>query len=152
VPYGRGGSPLQNLIALGHRHTKITALSMAAELDAGPVYLKEDLCLAGSAEEIYIRATQVAAAMIEQMVRDNPEPTAQKGTCVAFKRRKPSDSEIPKTASLQALFDFIRMLDADGYPRAFISHEGYRYEFGRAVLKDGRIVADVAITRLEGQA
>ena len=38
VPYGRGGSPLQNLIALGHKKTKLTALKMIDELDAGPVY------------------------------------------------------------------------------------------------------------------
>ena len=28
VPYGRGGSPLQNLIVRGHKNTKITALRM----------------------------------------------------------------------------------------------------------------------------
>ena len=28
VPYGRGGSPLQNLIVSGHRRTKLTALRM----------------------------------------------------------------------------------------------------------------------------
>ena len=151
VPFGRGGSPLQNLIARGHQSTRITALRMTSELDAGPVYFKEDLCLGGSAEEIYIRATQVSAAMIERIIRDNPHPTAQTGDVVAFKRRKPSDSEIPETTSLQGLHDFIRMLDADGYPRAFISHRGYRYEFGRATLKDGRIVADVTITRPEEQ-
>lgn len=69
-----------------------------------------------------------------------------------FKRRKPADSEIPESTSLRGLHDFIRMLDADGYPRAFISHCGYRYEFGHAALKDGRIVADVTITRLEESA
>jgi len=151
VPFGRGGSPLQNLIARGHRSTRITALRMTSELDAGPVYFKEDLCLAGSAEEIYIRATQVSAGMILRIIRDNPQPTPQSGAVVAFKRRKPSDSEIPETTSLQELYDFVRMLDADGYPRAFISHRGYRYEFGRVALKDGRIVADVTITRLEEQ-
>ena len=36
VPYGRGGSPLQNLILKGHTKTKITALRMVGELDAGP--------------------------------------------------------------------------------------------------------------------
>ena len=40
VPYGRGGSPLQNLIVRGHKATKMTALRMVEELDAGPVYLQ----------------------------------------------------------------------------------------------------------------
>lgn len=152
VPFGRGGSPLQNLIVRGHQSTRITALRMTSELDAGPVYFKEDLCLAGSAEEIYMRATQVSAGMIHRIIRDNPQPASQVGEAVIFKRRKPGDSEIPEITSLQGLHDFIRMLDADGYPRAFLSHCGYRYEFGRAALKDGRILADVTITRLEEKA
>ncbi len=40
VPYGRGGSPIQNLIARGHTDTKLTALRMVEALDAGPVYMK----------------------------------------------------------------------------------------------------------------
>jgi len=38
APYGRGGSPIQNLIARGHQQTQISALRMVEELDAGPVY------------------------------------------------------------------------------------------------------------------
>src|SRR5438309_7856286 len=56
VPFGRGGSPLQNLIVRGMRETKLTALRMSREFDAGPVYMKEPLSLAGGAEEIYMRA------------------------------------------------------------------------------------------------
>src|SRR5262249_17488018 len=40
VPYGRGGSPLQNLIVRGHKATMISALACAEEIDAGAVYLK----------------------------------------------------------------------------------------------------------------
>ncbi len=40
LPYGRGGSPLQNLVLRGHRATKLTALRMTQELDAGPIYLR----------------------------------------------------------------------------------------------------------------
>src|SRR5438309_1086129 len=56
VPFGRGGSPLQNLIIRGLSETRLTALRMSREFDAGPVYLKEPLSLAGGAEEIYMRA------------------------------------------------------------------------------------------------
>lgn len=41
LPYGRGGSPLQNLIVREHEVTKISALKVVQELDAGPIYLKE---------------------------------------------------------------------------------------------------------------
>lgn len=152
VPYGRGGSPLQNLILRGHYHTKLTALRMVTDFDAGPVYYKEDLCLAGNAEEIYIRATRLAARMIQRMIEEEPVPKPQVGEPTVFRRRKPAESRIPRLESLEALYDFIRMLDAQGYPHAFLEYEGFRYEFRRAQLYDGAIVADVRITPVKSSA
>jgi methionyl-tRNA formyltransferase len=126
VPYGRGGSPLQNLIARGHRRTKLTALRMVEDLDAGPVYLKEDLCLEGNAEEIYIRASYLSARMIRRIIEEQLVPQPQEGEPVVFKRRKPRESRISELSDLQALHDFIRMLDAEGYPKAFLEHGGFR--------------------------
>src|SRR5207237_9233696 len=68
VPYGRGGSPLQNLIARGHRDTKLTALRMTEQFDAGSVYLEETLSLAGTSGEIYIRATRLAGSMMKRII------------------------------------------------------------------------------------
>jgi len=151
VPYARGGSPLQNLIVRGHRQTKLTALQMVRELDAGPVYQKRDLCIEGNAEEVYIRATYLAAEMIQYMIANEPTPEPQSGLVVEFPRRKPVESEVPELPSLLKLYDFIRMLDADGYPPAFLPHAGFRYEFKRATLYDGRVVADVTITPITEQ-
>ena len=146
VPYGRGGSPLQNLIVLGNRKTKLTALRMVSDFDSGPVYLKQDLSLEGLAEEIYIRASNLAAEMILRMIQEEIDPVLQTGEPTVFERREPHQSEIPPCSSLQGLFDFIRMLDAEGYPKAFLTYKGFRYEFSRPALYDGRIVADVKIT------
>ncbi len=151
VPFGRGGSPLQNLIVRGHRKTKLTALRMVGDLDAGPVYSKEDLCLEGNAEEILIRATHLAAHMMKAIVAGSCRPKEQEGAVVAFRRRRPHESEIPSLESIGALHDHIRMLDAHGYPRAFLTHRGFRYEFRRAAFYDGRIEADVIITRVEDE-
>lgn len=150
VPYGRGGSPLQNLISRGYRSTKLTALRMTEEVDAGPVYLKEDLSLEGSAEEVYIRASELAWRMVKRIIDEQLVPQPQTGTPTIFKRRQPSESEVPRCEDLLGLHDFIRMLDADGYPKAFLRRGGFRYEFSRAARYDGRIVADVIITR-EGE-
>jgi methionyl-tRNA formyltransferase len=146
VPYGRGGSPLQNLIFRGHRTTSLTALRMVSELDAGPVYFKEPLCLEGTAEEIYIRATYLSAQIIERIIREEPQPVEQEGSPTVFDRRRPTESEIPTLDTLHDLYDFIRMLDAESYPHAFLNYKGFRYTFRRAVRYDGRIVADVTIT------
>lgn len=151
VPYGRGGSPLQNLILRGHKTTKLTALRMTTELDAGPVYIKQDLSLEGSAGEIYLRANRLAARMIERLIREQPQPVPQSGEPVIFRRRHPAESEIPAVESLDKLYDFIRMLDADGYPRAFLEHAGYRYEFGNARLQNGELTATVTVRPVKGQ-
>ena len=148
VPYGRGGSPLQNLIVRGHDRTHLTALRMVDEVDAGPIYMKRELDLQGTAEEIYVRATTLAAEMIGEIVRDEPEPTPQEGEVTPFIRRRPEDSELPALESLDAVYDFIRMLDAEGYPHAYLDHAGYRYAFTRAVRYDERVVADVTITAI----
>jgi len=152
VPYGRGGSPLQNLIVRGHRETTMTALRMVPELDAGPVYMKRPLSLEGStAEEVFIRSSQLSTTMIREIIESEPEPEPQTGKVTTFRRRRPPESEIPARDSLRGLHDFIRMLDAEGYPPAFIEHEGYRYEFRRSSLYDGRIEATVTIRPLDAE-
>lgn len=152
VPYGRGGSPLQNLIVRGHRETKLTALRMTAEFDAGPVYLKQPLSLAGSAEEILIRASELSAIMIAEIVKRHPKPQRQRGKVTLFKRRKPEESAIPIGRSIDQVYDFIRMLDAEGYPNAFIDHGGHRYEFVRATRRGDRVVAEVTIRPLKANS
>lgn len=149
VPYGRGGSPLQNLIIRGHRNTKLTALQMTEVFDAGPVYLKANFSLEGGAEEIYIRMTELAADMVLKINKDNLQPVPQTGQPTFFKRRTPKQSCLEGCADLSKVFDFIRMLDAEGYPKAFLEHEGFRYEFSRPTFYEGRIRADVEITPLE---
>jgi len=146
LPFGRGGSPLQNLIASGIYETKISAVGVMGELDAGPVYLKRDLRLYGSAEEIFIRASDITFDMIRYIIENEPSPTKQEGEPVIFERRTPAESRIPDVRDLNKVFDWIRMLDAEGYPKAFIETENLRLEFSKASLKDGSIVADVKIT------
>jgi methionyl-tRNA formyltransferase len=145
LPFGRGGSPLQNLISREIFETKISAIKCVKEIDGGPIYLKRPLSLYGNAEEIYIRATRIVAEMIVWIVRNNPEPVEQYGNIVVFPRRKPEQSDICTLTDIEKLFHHIRMLDAEGYPAAFLETEHFRFEFSRASLKRGRIIADVEI-------
>lgn len=149
VPYGRGGSPLQNLIIRGHKKTKLTALRMVEEFDAGPVYLKRPMPLRGSAEEIYRGASELAAKMILEIIRHKIIPRSQKGKIVIFKRRKSKQSEIPKCHDLKGLFDFIRMLDAPGYPKAFIKYKGFIFEFSNAKMSGNKILSNTEIKKYE---
>ena len=148
LPFGRGGSPLQNLIILKKEKTKISALKVVKELDAGPIYLKKDLNLYGTAEEIFIRSNSIIELMIIELIDKNLEPKEQKGDVVHFKRRKPNDSNLIDLKDLNGIYNHIRMLDADGYPKAFIENNCFKFEFSRAVLKtNGEIKADVRIIK-----
>lgn len=152
LPFGRGGSPLQNLIVRGIHETQLTALRCVASLDAGPVYLKRPLSLHGTAEEILLRAADLMREMIEVIAREQPQPQPQSSAreTEVFHRRTPEESNLGGINSLEQAFDHIRMLDADGYPKAFIETQGLRFEFSRASLKPGEIIADVRITKKLG--
>jgi methionyl-tRNA formyltransferase len=149
VPFGRGGSPLQNLMIRGYEATRLSALRMTNEVDAGPVYAKRDLQLNGTAEDIYRRAGELSADLIEWIAATEPTPVPQEGTVTTFQRRAPHESELPELTTLDELDRFIRMLDADGYPRAFLRHGSFRLELRRSTRYADRVEADVTITRLD---
>lgn len=146
LPFGRGGSPLQNLITRGIYETKISALRCVEEMDAGPIYLKTPFSLYGSAEEIFVRASGVIEKMIEEILEKLPEPTPQEGVPTVFNRRKPEEGDLAATQSLGQAFDLIRMLDAEGYPNAFLNIGPFKIEFTRASMKTGQVLADVRIS------
>jgi methionyl-tRNA formyltransferase len=148
LPYGRGGSPLQNLILRGHRETKISALHCVAELDAGPIYMKRPLTLEGSAFEIFHRAADVIEVMIEEIVHTEPYPKIQVGEPTIFRRRTPVQSDLNKAniPNLNAFHDFIRMLDAIGYQKAFLDLHGHRIELSLAQLDRGKLTGKFEIS------
>jgi methionyl-tRNA formyltransferase len=149
VPYGRGGSPLQNLIVRGHKESVLTALQMDEGMDTGPVYFKVKLKLNGTAKEIYERCSLLSWDLISKIITQRPTPAAQIGDVVEFKRRNSRQSRLPEDIELSEIYDFIRMLDAPGYPNAFIESGGYRIEFNAAELKDNELIARAKFTYLE---
>ena len=71
----------------------------------------------------------------------------QKGKVVKFTRRKPEDGNLRNAESLDEVYNYIRMLDADEYPSAFVRIGDYKLEFSMASLKVGAVDASVKITR-----
>jgi methionyl-tRNA formyltransferase len=147
VPYGRGGSPLQNLIIEGKKETQLTALRMVEEMDAGPIYTKKKLSLEGRAEEIYIRAGDTSVEIIDWIIVNKPKPIPQVGEVTIFKRRKPDQSLLPNLGSLESIYDHIRMLDAPSYPFAFIEYGEFRIELNDAKIEGDKINAHVTIRK-----
>lgn len=148
LPFGRGGSPLQNLIVRGIDMTKISAIRVDDGIDTGPVYLKKELKLNGKASDIFNRASNIIFnKMIPYILENEPLPVPQKGNVVNFKRRAPSESDISSLRSYEEAYDYIRMLDAEGYPPAFIDIGKLRIEFNNAKLKDKYVVANARIIK-----
>lgn len=146
LPYGRGGSPLQNLIVNGHKATKISAIKVSKGIDTGDVYLKMPLTLEGTAAEIFLRAIPVIEKMIINIIENDIKPEPQDGDIVHFKRRTPEDGNIEELISTKDVYDYIRMLDCEGYPSAFLESENIKFEFSNAKLNsDGSVNANVRI-------
>ncbi len=149
LPFGRGGTPLQNLISRGHTATVLTAFRCTEEMDAGPVYLKHSLSLEGRAEEIYARGAALVEEMIQTIMETRPEPQPQQGEPVLFPRRRPEQSDLTAlltgtdSPALNRIFDHIRMLDAAGYPHAYLDVGAARLEFTEATLAAGQLTAQV---------
>jgi len=149
LPYGRGGSPLQNLITRGHTETKISAIRVSGVLDGGDVYEKQPLTLEGTADEIFRRCAPIVFRMIRDIAARESAPVPQTGTPVVFPRRKPEESDMAGIDGLRKAYDHIRMLDGEGYPRAFLEIGPLRLEFDQAKLDGENLNARVTIKTIK---
>ena len=73
LPYGRGGSPVQNLIISGQKETFITAFKVEKKLDSGPIILRRKMKLIGTANDIYKRIENISLKM-QQHLADHAHP------------------------------------------------------------------------------
>lgn len=147
LPYGRGGSPIQNLILRGFDRAPVCALRMSKVVDGGPIYGAMDVSLEGTLDEIFGRIAECVEQLILRICAAEPEPKDQSGDPVHFRRLAEADNELPGDASLRSLYDRIRMLDGAGYPKAYLVHGEHRLEFSEASIGADELVAKVRITR-----
>ncbi len=150
LPKGRGGSPIQNQILKKILKTKITAFRVSRKLDAGPICMKKKFELKGNAKKIYENMEALCLNMINKLIKKkNIKFEKQIGTATFFKRRKPSQSKIKisKAYSLNKIYDFLRMLDAPGYPNAFIELKDFKFIFNDIKKKKNLIEAKVKIKK-----
>jgi len=132
LPYGRGGSPIQNMIMRGFKKTKICAIQITENIDAGPVYFKKNMSLKGDGETIMYRMNSTILKMIQIFLKKKIYPKKQIGRVTFFKRRKEKQSKILFNNSLSRIYDQIRMLDIDGYPNAYFESKKYKVTFKSA--------------------
>lgn len=129
LPRFKGGSPIQNQIINGLKKTKITAFKVSDKIDSGDICLKRILDLNGTAFQIFKKMEKICISMAKHLVRKkNIKFHMQKGKSSYFRRRKTQESNIfsLKKFNIYKLFNFIRMLDAPGYPKAYVDLKKYK--------------------------
>jgi methionyl-tRNA formyltransferase len=87
--------------------------------------------------------------MIVEIVLTNPEAIPQDGEIVLFERRTPQQSNIENLNTLSDVYDHIRMLDAKGYPAAYLSTPRHNYSFTDAQRDGDELVATVRISMVD---
>ena len=147
LPYGRGGSPIQNLIINGYEESPLCALQMTNELDAGPIYKKRNISLKGSLDEIFCRLAINCEKIILEMCENEPLPSKQKGNSYVFKRLKEEDNKLDFNLSIKEIYDRIRMVDSNEYNKAYIELGNYKIEFSKAKKTADKLIAQIKIIK-----
>ena len=143
LPKFKGGSPIQNQIVNGIKKTKITAFKVSDKIDAGDICLKNNLDLNGTAIQIFQKMEKKCVYMIKHLSRKKKiRFYRQKGKSSYFKRRKLKDSNIfsIKKPNISKIFNFIRMLDAPDYPKAYIDLKKYKILLENVKIKKNKIL------------
>lgn len=117
------------------------------KIDSGPIYLKKKLSLSGTAQEIFVRMEKKAIEMIKIIDEGKISPKNQIGKPTYFKRRVGTQSNISnnKFEDLNEFYNFIRMLDAESYPRAYINVKNIKFEFYNVIKKGNKLISSILI-------
>lgn len=150
LPYGIGGTPLQNLLIRGKKFTTVSAFRMNGKIDQGPILLKKKMILSGNAESIYIRCSNIVFNMIKAIIKKYPKEKKQLGKKVYFKRILSSHLDADKIRSLSQLHDLIRMRDAPTYINSFLKFKKFKISFFNSKInyKEKKILASAKIEYL----
>lgn len=136
LPFGRGGSPLQNLLIRDIEKTKISLIKMNNKLDQGDIAYKEKFNLKGNAEQIYNSLSIRSFKIIEKIIKKNElKFIKQKGFVKNFKRIKNNAIVIKKKLTLRNIYNQIRMRDAKTYEQTFVKIGKFRIYLKNAKIK-----------------
>lgn len=149
LPKFKGGSPIQNQIIRGVNKTKLSAFRVNEKLDSGDICLSKNLSLSGNAHDILKRIEHIALKEIKNsLLKPKLNYKKQIGKSLFYKRRSSELSKIPLSIkNINKIYDFIRMLDAEGYPKSFLKLKNFKIEFFNAIKKKNKIYGNFEIKK-----
>ena len=145
LPYGRGGSPIQNLIIRGIKKTPVCAIKMTNIIDGGPIYGSLNVTLNGNISEIFSRIAKKIDKLIVKICKNDPRPKKQKGNVVNFIRLKNKNNKLLNKYTIKELYDRIRMVDGKDYQKAYINFGNYKIEFSNCSIENKKLHANIIL-------
>ena len=143
LPKDRGGSPIQNKIVNKEYKTYVSAIALEDKIDSGAIYTHRKIDLSeGDIEFMLRKISLLISSMMTEIAVGDIKPTPQIESFEANKRFSISDSELPKFADINELYDRIRMVDGLDYPNAFIKQDNYKVYFTKVVKNNGFLSAN----------
>ena len=82
-----------------------------------------------------------------KICKNNPKPLKQEGKVVKFSRLKNKDNKILDKYSIKEIYDRIRMVDGEGYDRAYIKFGNYKLELSNSTIKNKKLLAKIKLYR-----
>ncbi len=125
LPQGQGWSPMTWQILEGASSIPITLFEVTAALDAGSIYLQQQIVLEGHELVEEWRAGQALAtfdlclAWLDSYREVVAAAQPQQGEASHYRRRRPADSQLDHERPLAEQFNLLRVVDNQGYPAFF---------------------------------
>jgi len=130
LPKGKGWSPLTWQVLEGKKQIPVTLFEAAEQVDAGVIYEQVIIELNGAelVDELREKQGKATQQLVEQFVAKYPNNIGkeQSGESTFYPRRKPEDSQLDITKSIDEQFNLLRVCDNERYP-AYFEKDGTRY-------------------------
>lgn len=132
LPKGKGFSPLTWQILEGKNRIPIVLFEAVESVDAGLVYIKDEIVFNGDEliEEMRDKQGKMTLELCVKFVEKYPGIVAcavsQEGDETFYKRRKPQDSKLDPGKTIADQFNLLRVVDNERYP-AFFEINGCKY-------------------------
>lgn len=137
LPRGRGFSPWTWQVLEGAREIPACLIEAAEGADEGALIYKDWIALQGDelVDDLRELIGRKSVELCERFLAEKGPPPGrpQKGEPTWYPRRRPDDSRLDVSKTLEEQFDLLRVVDNEDYP-AFFDYRGSRY-----VLKIGKL-------------
>jgi methionyl-tRNA formyltransferase len=131
LPQGKGWSPLTWQVLEGKTKIPITLFEAAENVDAGEIYLVDNIELEGTelVEDLRKKQGEKTINLILQFLEMYPDIKGKKqeGASTFYLKRGPKNSELNVNQTLAEQFNLLRVCDNEKYP-AFFYYQGKKYK------------------------